>query len=273
MDFHIKEFYQQFSDDFSSGNFHKVIALNEAPDIPWDVLEKKVPKLNKGWWELSHLASEDRIEFTRDFWLATLPYHPKLQDFIIRFFSSLDDIAVFITQKQFDDEFEAQMVYSVANNGGFFRGFSPAEENEVSEFQKSFLDFIFPKDYLSFLHIHNGFCKATDSTGIFKVESMVENYGRFQTMLETMSGRVTTERGMSVNPKTLIPFYESFGMPFFQCFWGDWYPQNVVGMGNVYFSVTSQTISDPLNYEESTSLNMAFTTFIDWLMFYLERIA
>ena len=49
MDFHIKEFYRQTSDDFPSGNFHKVIALNEAPDIPWETLVEMVPKLNKGW--------------------------------------------------------------------------------------------------------------------------------------------------------------------------------------------------------------------------------
>lgn len=273
MDFHIKEFYRQSSDDFPSGNFHKVIALNDSPDISWEALKAKVPRLKRGWYELAHLSSSDRIEFIRDFWLATLPYHPKMQEFIIRFFNSLDDIVIFITQKQFDDEFEAQMIYSVANNGGFFRGCSPASEEEIADFQKQFPDFIFPSDYLAFLRIHNGFCKATDSTGIFKSMQMMENYQRFQSMIETMDSRVTTERGISVNPKTLIPFYESFGMPFFQCFWGDWYPQNVTGMGNVYFSVTSKTISDPLNYEDSASLNMAYTTFTDWLMFYLERIA
>lgn len=273
MDFHIKEFYQPFSDDFSSGNFHHVIALNDVPDMPWEDLEKKVPHLKKGWCELARLSSQDRIEFTRDFWLASLPYHPKFQEFIIRFFNSLDDIAIFLTQKQFDDDFEAQMVYSVANNGGFFRGFSPADDSAISGFQKTFSDFIFPEDYLSFLRIHNGFCKATDSTGVFKIESMGENMKKFQSMIETLNGTVTTERGLIVNPHKLIPFYESFGMPFFQCFWGDWYPQNVTGMGNVYFSVSTQTISDPLNYEESSSLNLAFTTFIDWLMFYLERIA
>lgn len=273
MDFHIKEFYQQSSDDTPSGNFHTVISLNDAPDIPWESIVKKVPDLNKGWYELAHLTAQDRIEFTRDFWLATLPYHPKLQETITRFFNSLDDIGIYITQKQYDDDFEAQMVYSVANNGGFFRGFTPANENDIAEFQKSFQDYIFPHDYMAFMRIHNGFCKATDTTGIFKVEQMKENYERFQLMLESMNTNVTTERGITVNPRTLIPFYESFGMPFFQCFWGDWYPQNVVGMGNVYFSVTSKTVSDPLNYGDSTSLNMSFTTFINWLMFYLERIA
>ncbi len=273
MDDHIKEFYTQFSEDFPSGNFHKVIALNDAPDIPWDTLGEKVPKLKRGWYELARLSVQDRIDFTRDFWLATFPYHPKLQDFIIRFFNSLDDIAIFITQKQYNDDFEAQMVYSVANNGGFFRGCSPADDNEIATVQKNFGNFIFPEDYLAFLRIHNGFCKATDTTGILKTENMLENYTQFQAMIDTIDARVTTERGIPVNPKKLIPFYESFGMPFYQCFWGDWYPQNVMGVGNVYFSVTSKTVSDPLNYEDSASLNMAFTTFTDWLMFYLERIA
>lgn len=273
MDFHIKEFYRQSSEDFPSGNFHKIIALNEAPDISWEALKEKVPKMNKGWFELAHLSTQDRIDFTRDFWIATLPYHPKLQEFVERFFSSLDDIAIFITQKQFDDEFEAQMVYSIANNGGFFRGYSPATDDEIADFQKQFPDFIFPQDYLAFLRIHSGFCKATDSTGILKVNHLLENYENFQAMIENTNARVTTERGILVNPKMLIPFYESFGMPFFQCFWGDWYPQNVTGMGNVYFSDTSKTISDPLNYEDSSSLNLAFTTFSNWLMFYLERIA
>ena len=273
MDFHIKEYYRQFSEDDPSGNFHKVMLLSDTPDIPWESLKEKVPKLGRGWYELAHLSSQDRIEFTRDFWLATLPYHPKMQDFIIRFFNSLDDIALFVTQKQYNDDFEAQMVYSIANNGGFFRGYGPVDDNEMTNFQKSFTDFTFPEDYLSFLRIHNGFCKATDTTGIFKAEHLVDNYNQFQTMINSMESRVTTERGMAVNPKTLIPFYESFGMPFFQCFWADWYPQNVMGMGNVYFSVTSKTVSDPLNYEDSSSLNMAFTTYSDWLMFYLERIA
>lgn len=273
MDYHIKEFYSQSSDDFSTGNFHQVIDLNDSPGLSWNEIKQKVPRLNKGWYELAHLPLEDRIEFTREFWLATLPYHPKMQEFITRFFNSLDDIAVFITQKQFDDKYDAQMVYSISNDGGFFRGFLPVHDDELTQFQGDFPDFIFPQDYLSFLRVHNGFCKATDSTGIFKVETMRENYTQFQTMIKAINANVTTERGLLVDPKTLIPFYESFGMPFFQCFWGEWYPQNVSGMGNVYFSVTSNTISDPLNYEEATSLNMAFTTFIDWLMFYLERIA
>lgn len=271
MDHHIKDFYRQSSGD-SNGNFHKVISINEAPDIPWEDLCEKVPELPRGWYELAHLNAEDRIEFTRDYWSTILPYHPHLQISIEKFFDSLDDICIFITQKKYEDNFEVQMVYSIRNNGGFFRGCAPATEDNITDMEKEFADYIFPQDYLAFLKIHNGFCKATDSTGIFPTAQVSSTYKIFQKMIENIDTRVTTERGIEVNPKTLIPFYESFGMPFYQCFWGDWYPQNVTGMGNVYFSITSKTISDPLNYEDSSSLNMAYTTFTDWLMFYLERI-
>lgn len=271
MDFHIKEFYKESSHGLN-GNFHKVFLISDSTDSTWEDLHEKIPLLTKGWYELAQLSSQDRIEFTKEFWLSMFPYHPGLQDFIENFFNSLDDIVIFITQKKYDDAFEPQMVYSIANNGGFFRGCSPAIEDDVTEMERNFADYIFPQDYLAFLKIHNGFCKATDSTGIFKTKEVSKNYRSFQEMIDSIDTRVTTERGLEVNPRTLIPFYESFGMPFYQCFWGDWYPQNVTGMGNVYFSVTSKTISDPLNYENSSSLNMAYTTFTDWLLFYLERI-
>jgi hypothetical protein len=272
MDIHIKEFYKQFSEDFSSGHFKKVIALHDAADVTWETLESLKIKISKGWFELAHLPKEDRIEFTRDFWLSSLPYHPKLQNFIIRFFDSLDDIGIYITQKASNDEMQAQLVYSIANDGGFFCGYVPASDDDLNELEKKFPEFIFPGDFLAFFRIHNGFRKATDVTGIFHVDYISTFYDQFQNMLENTNQVVATERGLDVNPKSLIPFYESFGMPFFQCFWADWYPQNVTGMGNVYFSVKSKTVSDPLNYEDSSSLNMAFTTFSDWLMFYLERI-
>jgi hypothetical protein len=78
-----------------------------------------------------------------------------------------------------------------------------------------------------------------------------------------------TSKGAPVNPKSVIPFYESFGIPFYQCFWGEWYPQQE--MGNVYFSHTTKTISD-VGGTDSSAESMAFQTFVEWLMFYLERV-
>lgn len=78
-----------------------------------------------------------------------------------------------------------------------------------------------------------------------------------------------TAEGSEVNPKHLIPFYESFGFPCYQCFWADWYPDQE--MGNIYYSGLTHTIS--ANRDETVGTeNMSFPTFLDWLMFYLETI-
>lgn len=268
MDQHIKEFYRQFSDEAPEGRFHRVIALHEVPDLEWESIHHKFPVLCKGWYELTHLKAEDRIEFTRDYWLSKLPYHPKISQFLGNFFDSLDDVCIYLFQQKYDDPFEVNIVYSLKGNNGFFRGNAAASEDAIEELKSKFPGVIFPDDYLAFLLIHNGFWKTTDCTGLIKTESLFSNYQQFQETLSLYPEPLTTTKGLSVNPKRLIPFYESFGMPFYQCFWMDWYPEQE--MGNVYFSGSSHTISDVST--EFGSDSMAFPSFIDWLIFYLERI-
>lgn len=268
MDHHLKEFYSQFHDGTPKGNFHRVIVLHEDPHVTWESISKLVPQMGKGWYELSRLPAADRIEFTCDYWLSQLPYHPNIDEFLSRFFASLDDIGVFVTQRTFDDPYEACLVYSLHGDAGFFRGSIPATAEDISKLAHDFSDFILPADYIAFLQIHNGFSKATDVTGLAKSMRMKENYDSFQDMLEQL-GPLTTHRGKPVNPKTLIPFYQSFGMPFYQCFWGEWYPEQE--MGNVYYSGDTKTIFD-VESSDPSSDSMAFPTFLDWLMFYMERI-
>lgn len=268
MDVHVKQFYQEFSDGTSKGHFHKVISLHESPKIDWDSVHQKAPDFCRGWFELARLESKDRIEFCRDFWIAKLPYHPKLQEFLISFFNELDEIGVYLIQKKYDDPFEGHLVYSLSRDRGFFKGCTPISQERIEQLQADFPDFIFPQDYLAFLEIHNGFCKTTDSTGITKSTLMKESYIKFQAMLEQQEP-LSTSKGGAVNPKALIPFYESFGMPFYQCFWGEWYPEDEAG--NVYYSGTTKTIMVG-NGSESSVDTMAFSSFIDWLMFYLEQV-
>lgn len=268
MDHHVKEFYQQSSDEAPKGNFHKVIALHDSPDIDWENVKSMVPDLSKGWYELAHLSLKDRIAFTHDFWISRFPYTPGLDKFLDRFFDSLDDIGVYITQKKFDDPFEVSFIYSLKGDSGFYRGGLPISEKNLSSLQKFFGDLILPNDYFAFLQIHDGFCKTTDCTGITKSTRMRDSYQIFQDLVQK-HGPIVTSKGREVDPKTLIPFYESFGMPFYQCFWADWYPEHE--MGNVYYSGESKTISDVEGGGASTEI-MAFPTFVDWLMFYLEKI-
>lgn len=268
MDNHINDFFCQNCDQSPRGNFHKVIALHAEPNITWEHVHSLIPNMCKGWYELAHLESEDRLQFICDFWISKLPFHPHLNDFLIKFFDSLDDIGIFLTQQKYDDPFEAHLVYSLKQNQGFFRGASPATEKNLLDLKYAFPNIIFPQDYLAFLQIHNGFSKTTDVTGIIAISDLLSSYQDFQALI-LEEGELLTTKGLPVNPKTLIPFYESFGMPFYQCFWGEWYPQEE--MGNVYYSDLTKTISD-VNAIDTCSESMAFNTFLDWLIFYMERI-
>lgn len=268
MDLHAKEYYSIYVDPGPHGSFHAVIALHDNPVLDWSQVSELSPTLCRGWYELAQLPVEDRIEFTRDFWLGKIPYHPDLNAFLNQFFASLDDIGIYLTQQKYDDLFIPHLVYSLANNSGFFHGEAGATEGEIIRLQKEFPNYILPADYLAFLQIHNGFAKLTD-TGMTPITKIKESYDAFQKIAGEGEEPITTLEGISVNPQALIPFYESFGMPFFQCFWGEWYPGQE--MGNIYYSALARIVVLCKERQDSAE-TMAFQTFTDWLMFYLEKI-
>lgn len=267
MDYHINEFFHRHSEESPRGHFFDVIPLHEKNDISWAELFEKVPKISKAWYELSRISSKDRIEFTCDHWCDALPINPRAIHSIQHFFESLDDIGIYLVKCGKEDPFDVQMVYSVKDNGGFYRGALPADEKSLAALQKAFAQYTLPVDYLAFLALHDGFWKTTDCTGITISKNMLKKYEQFQEMLAKEP--LTLSKGEAVNPKNLIPFYESFGMPYYQCFWGDWYPEQE--MGNVYYSSETKTISNTKSNDPATE-TMAFPTFVDWLAFYLERI-
>lgn len=268
MDTHAIEFYSDYSEKRPHGHFHRVLPLHNNPGASWGEASELAPRLCRGWYELAQLNVEDRIEFTRDFWLSKLPYGPHLDESLFKFFGCLDDVGVFLTQQKFEDPFQPHIVYSLEDNSGFFHGECPADEREIINLQKDFPKDILPADYLAFLQIHNGFAKLND-TGISPSYKMKESYQSFQKILGEGKEPIATAEGIFVNPASLIPFYESFGMPFFQCFWSEWYPDQE--MGNVYYSVPARRIAT-CRKKGDCDETMAFETFTDWLMFYLEKI-
>lgn len=268
MDKHILEHYSKRSDDAPQGHFHQVIALHQAHEVPWSEIQQKMPFLCKGWYELSRLKSEDRIEFTKEYWLSKFAFDPRWSVGIERFFNSIDDICLFLVQQKFGDPFEAHMIYSLKGDRGYYKGNCGISEEETAELQKAFTGTLFPKDYLAFLQVHNGFSKATDS-GLFASRELRERFDQFQALVSSNEGVTTTLDELPIDPQNLIPFYESFGMPFFQCFWAEWYPEDE--MGNVYYSGKNNTISILASKAPSVE-NMAFPTFMDWMLFYLEAI-
>ena len=229
MDLHVKEYFCQFSPSTPNGHFYRVIPLHETPDIHWDQISQVMPGLNRGWYELSQLNSQDRIEFVRDYWLNKLPFCPKLNESVMQFFDSLDDIGIYLTQQIFDSPFKAYMVYSLKDNGGFFRGELGATEEEIRHLKTLFPDYNLPRDYAAFLQIHNGFSKSTDQ-GIVSSDRMEEVYWKFQGLLSEQKDPLKTAKKKFVDPQSLIPFYESFNLPCYQCFWAEWYPAEEMGI-------------------------------------------
>ena len=263
---HIKQYFSQVSDKQEGGSFYKVIVLHDSPDISWEDISQTVPSLSRGWYELSRLDTPDRVEFTRDYWISKLPYHPSSLESITQFFNRVDDIGIVVAQKDSECPYVTHMIYALKNGSGFFHGCSPMSEDERVALQKMFHEVILPEDYLAFMEVHNGFSKSTDS-GVVSTRVLPAVLERFKNLIENESP-LSTSLGKSVNPHSLIPFYESFGLPYFQCFWKDWYPENE--MGNVYYSGSTNTISDPKGKNRDES--MAFPSFLDWLFFYLESI-
>lgn len=269
MDSHVDEYFTQYTGGSGQGKFYKVIRLHESPDVSWEVISKTAPDLPRGWYELCQLSPQDRIDFTGEFWLSKFPYIPNIHPAIAAFFRALEDVGVFLTQRKFDDPYQSQMIYRLSQNRGFYRGFPNASQDNILQLQKTFPEIVFPEDYFAFLQIHNGFCKATDCTGITGTDSMKTSYDNFQALIERQ-GQIATRKGQPINPKSLIPFYESFGMPFYQCFWNEWHPGDE--MGNVYYSGSDNTISEVPKQNKASIEQMAFPTFSEWLAFYLEQV-
>ncbi|MCP5469447.1 MAG: SMI1/KNR4 family protein [Chlamydiales bacterium] len=258
-----------FPGDSSDDIFHKVISLTES-DYSWEALSKNMPNLPRGWFELSRLDVEERLEFTRDFWLSKLlfsstdaaRYERRLEDF----FSNLEEVEIYATQESDNMPFELHMIYVMEDATGFFQGGPPPNPAAIETLKKQFSHCNLPPDFLSFLEIHDGFSKYTD-TGILKVGQMAQTTRRLQELLAEEV--LVRPDGQVIDPQCLIPFYESFGLHSYQCFYSDWYPEDE--MGNVYFSEHDRTISNFLDAGRLEE-NLAFPTFLGWLVFYLEDI-
>ncbi len=267
MNSHVHRFYRKFTDEQAPIRlYHEVIGLHEAPHISWEELSKKAPSLPKGWYELSHLKAEDRIEFIRDFWLVTLPFLPHAHAFLEKFFARLDDIGIFLTQLRSDSSFESEIVYSLKDESCFYRGSPPCADREIEALKIKFEGKL-PEDYLAFLKIHDGFSKHSD-IGIVKSKHLFEVGEQFREEFDQFQPEMNW-KGKAIDPADLIPFYESFGSSSYQCFFPLWTPSEQAGI--VYCSPTENRISD-VQERSNWQKNLAFPTYLDWLIFYLENL-
>jgi hypothetical protein len=243
--------------------FQDVLFLSECPDS-WEEVSRRSSGIPRGWFELCRLPAADRIEFVRDFWLNLLPYHPSFHLFLTEFFEKFDDVGVVLSQTNQETPWLVEMIYSLQDHSSFFRGLPPGSEAEINELRSSIV-IPLPRDYLAFLRIHNGFGMLSD-LGLMRTDQ-IPGAKKHLADQYLWSERSVMMGNQAIDPDSLIPFYESYGLGAYQCFFNEWYPGSE--MGNVYLSGIDYTISDYRNRKEWIE-QMAFPTFLDWLAFYLQ---
>ncbi len=256
----IFEYYQKNSDS----GFVDVIIVDEKISKTFEELKECTYTFPKAWYELSKLQITDKIEFSRDFCLKTLPYSPDIYPLIYDFFINLDDIFVVMTKKANNQKYLVELVYSIQNNSTFFRG-KPPLEGELIRYVNSQFNDILPSDFLAFLKIHNGFAKNGDS-GIIEAENIFDVTNYMIELIENQK-KVIFSNQKIIDPNDLIFFYQSYQRMDFQCFYSRWVPY--LEIGNVYYSYNDDSISN-FNDKTTWAENLAFPTFLDWLIFYLE---
>ena len=248
----------------SENLFKEVRFLNEESKATWEEISKIAFDLPRGWFELSRISAQDRVEFTRDFWLDRMPYHPNAHPAFFEFFEQLDDVVVVLTRRREEEPMDAELVYSFADHSSFFRGKPPCTEGDLHEL-KNEIEVTLPHDFLSFARIHNGFGKLSEM-GLLEIEEIAYTRRRVMDLILQTDKRIKS-RDVDVDPGALIPFFEALGLSSFQCFYTDWYPGNE--MGNVYLSGIDYTLSD-VSDKKTWAENLAFATFSEWLAYYLQ---
>jgi hypothetical protein len=260
MNSQIRDFFQ--TDRSHDPHFKDVRFLSEESNLRWKDVEKT--GLSRSWFELTRISKEERVEFSREFWLSRFSFHPEATKGLLDFFSKLDDVAVIICRQSVEESWSSELVYSLRDNSCFFRGRPAADENEI-EWAKGLNNENFPQDYWTFFHIHNGFGKLNE-LGLMTLDDLSDAKERL------VNSCLKSDRPLRMNetwmdPNSLFPFYEEYGVGSFQCFNAEWYPGSE--MGNVYFSSIDTTISD-LSERKTWGEHFAFPTFLEWFTVFLE---
>jgi len=245
--------------------FEKVIFLADSLDLDWSAVTEIISDFPRGWFELSRISVQDRIQFTYDFWLDRLPFHINMSSVLNQFFGKLEDVGVVLICNE--GLWSCELIYSLKDNSSFFRGCPGASSPDIEEVKMS-LGFSLPRDYFAFMKIHNGFGRRSEM-GLLKLDELVDARRRLsQSILK--ADRIVKSGSTSVDPGALLPFYEVYGLASFQCFYTDWYPGNEPG--NVYFSGVDYTVSDTRR-EKFWNENLAFSSFLEWFIYYLEGMS
>lgn len=263
------DYYTPYSANHPEGHFHAVIHLETHLKMGWEKLVQICPTLPHGWFELISLAVGDRIELMREHWLLktlgllTTPSYPKIQEAITDFFLSLDYLGVFLTQRSYEDPFEAELVYQVSGSGHFFRGKPGATPEGIAILQKEFAEYLLPMEYISFLQIHDGFANERD-IGIFGSRDISLACIDFQEVLQ----KACEKTSHAIHPKSLVPFYQSSDASCVQCFWNAWQLDPKQESAHYTGNADTTGLFSVLGNGVET---MPSHSFLEWMVLYLQK--
>ncbi|MCB1115248.1 MAG: SMI1/KNR4 family protein [Chlamydiia bacterium] len=229
----------------------EIIFLSEMPELSFEERKAKVPRVTKGWHELCQIPHNVRFELIRDYWFNSLPNVLTFRAFIDRFFSQVDHVGVIASTSGLF------MTYTLKDKPECFFGCPPLVDDEIAALKKE-IDFPLPEDYALFFRVHNGFFKGGD-TGLHSADRLLKERERFKTL-----GKHLTLGKETASTELLLPFYRSFDLDVYQCFYKEWHPDQ--GMGNVLCNLKEGALSDP------NTDPRAFPTFLEWLTFYMEKV-
>jgi hypothetical protein len=260
MNSEVREFFR-----IGKGHFQAVRFLSQEENFTWE--EAKELDLPRSWYELTRVCLEDRLDFVRDSWVRKFSFHLQATTAIEDFFDRLDDIVILISRRSVEDPWEAEMIYSFADQSTFFRGLVPSNE-ETIDYVKDRLKVDLPKDYWAFNRLHDGFGRLSE-IGMIPILELEDSWKGLIRSVKNTGGplQMGTEW---IDPSSLYPFFEDYGIGSFQCFNASWYPGTE--MGNVHFSGIDYTLSDTQDRKE-WSENLAFPTFLEWLAAFLQGMS
>lgn len=263
MNHHVKEFYGMDHHQMDT-SFKEVIFLGDHMGLRYEDIHTKCPDFPKGYYELCHLILKDRIEFVSEFWEKTLDFDLHFSQFFHDFFSRVEDIGIFLVKKELDTHYQCHLVYSLDDDYTFYKGRPSISLDFLKALEQQFEEKL-PQDYLNFFKIHDGFSKDGD-LGLIRSCDLLRERMNLEQKINHLNQWMKLH---PIDPKEVIPFYKSFGLDVYQCFVKNWYPDKE--MGNTLFSLSEGYISD-YNDPLSKAKNIAFPTFLDWLVFYMEVI-
>lgn len=250
MNNNVLEFYSKSSSEDINHPFYEVIFIgDEHPS--YEEVSKLAPNLPRGWLELSAQDLDVRKDLIKSYWQACLPFFP-----VDTFFNRVDDIGLFLTKKSPDSVFEAELVYSIENNEGFFRGFPFLTDKEVYELSVKF-DYILPEPFLQFMQIHGSLW--SNKGELISPFTLLEEMKAFQS---EHSQEIFVFGEREVHPMNLIPFFKQKSPKGTQCFITVW---SLVGeIGNVFFNEEEKKLSSYHPHRKGS-----YARFSDWLFSFL----